>query len=109
MGFIRSDRNVAIYITDGGSALRMRRGLKRPLPSPDSKSRHVLSRETESNSLSSGLNAMRVIVRLWPASGCPIDCQVCVSYTRTTACSGDVALHAVAMNCLSFETASEID
>ena len=59
--------------------------------------------------MSSGLNAIRVTVRVWPASGCPTGCHVCVSYMRTTACSGVVALHAVATYCLLVDTARAID
>lgn len=45
----------------------------------------------------SGLNTIRVIVSVCPASGGKICCHVVVSYSRMTACSALVALHDVAI------------
>lgn len=45
----------------------------------------------------SGLNAIRVIVNVCPASGGRICCHVVVSYSLMTACSAVVALQAVAI------------
>lgn len=94
--------------------MRQRRDLRAlcaalPPSSCSRNSRQVRSRETERTCRSSGLNAMRVTVRLWPASGCPKGRQCVVSYTRITACSAEVALHAVATSRLEWETESVMD
>lgn len=80
-----------------------------PLSSCNSNSLHVRSRDTDSTSLSSGWNAMRVTVRTWPGNGCPNKRKVSASYTLTVAWSAEVALQAVAMNLRVLDTASEID
>lgn len=80
-----------------------------PLSSFASNRCQVLSLETDRTNLSSGLKATLVTVSVCPASGCPTSLKVLVSYTRTTACSGEVALHAVAINLREGETARVID
>lgn len=72
-----------------------------------SNNRHERSRETVNIRRSSGLKAIRVIVKAWPAKGCPIVFQVEVSYRRTTACSALVDLHEVASILPSCEDATE--
>lgn len=67
------------------------------------------SRETVRINLSSGLNAIWVTVKEWPARGSPTGCQVVASYTRTTACSGVDALHALAIYLREFEVAKVMD
>lgn len=67
------------------------------------------SRETVRINSSSGLNAIWVTVREWPARGSPTGCQVVASYIRTTACSGVDALHALAMYLREFEVAKVMD
>lgn len=70
---------------------------------------HDRSLDADKMYLSSGLNAMLVTVKVCPDRGSPTGCHLSVSYTRTTACSADVALHAVAASFLLVETASVID
>lgn len=52
---------------------------------------------------------MPVAVNECPASGSPTGRHFSVSYTRTTACSGVVALQAVAASLRLEETAREMD
>ncbi len=80
-----------------------------PPSSCDSNNRQDLSLETDSRYRSSGLNAIRVTVKLWPGRGCPTCLNVWASYSRITACSDDVALQAVAMRCRELDTPSVID
>lgn len=61
------------------------------------KRRQVRSRDTVRMKRSSGLQRMRVTVSRCPSSSLPTGCHVFVSYTRTTACSAVVDLHAVAI------------
>ncbi len=70
---------------------------------------HERSRETETTYLSSGLNATLVTVNVCPDNGVPNCCHLSVSYILTTACSGDVALQAVATNFRLVDTARVID